>query len=145
MFIARSHTNGTGILYVAGEMLVVAEPFLSRQVHPTVIIRGYHQALQMCLETAKCMAKKIDVHDKIAMRNLILSSVGTKYSPRVGNIVGDLALEAVLTVMRTNALTGKKEVDVKRFAKVEKIPGGELEESRVLSGVMFNKDVRLSS
>ncbi|OQR83875.1 T-complex protein 1 subunit gamma [Achlya hypogyna] len=131
----------TSVIILSGEMLVVAEPFLTRQVHPTVIIRGYHQALQMCLETCKRMAKQIDVHDKIAMRNLILSSVGTKYSPRVGNIVSDLALDAVLTVMRTNPHTGKKEVDVKRYAKVEKIPGGELEESRVLSGVMFNKDV----
>ena len=25
----------------AGEMLVMAEPFLERSVHPTVIIRGY--------------------------------------------------------------------------------------------------------
>lgn len=27
------------------------------------------------------------------------------------------------------------------YAKVEKIPGGTIEESRVLNGVMFNKDV----
>jgi len=33
------------------------------------------------------------------------------------------------------------EIDTKRYAKVEKIPGGSLEESCVLSGVMFNKDV----
>jgi len=33
------------------------------------------------------------------------------------------------------------EIDVKRYAKVEKIPGGLLEECEVLSGVMFNKDV----
>merc|ERR1711998_763723 len=31
------------------------------------------------------------------------------------------------------------EVDIKRYARIEKIPGGELEESRVLSGVMINK------
>ena len=28
-----------------------------------------------------------------------------------------------------------------RYAKVEKIPGGDIEDSRVLKGVMFNKDV----
>lgn len=33
------------------------------------------------------------------------------------------------------------EVDVKNYAKVEKIPGGSLEECRVLKGVLFNKDV----
>lgn len=33
------------------------------------------------------------------------------------------------------------EIDVKRYAKIEKIPGGLLEECVVLDGVMFNKDV----
>ncbi len=36
---------------------------------------------------------------------------------------------------------GKKEVDIKRYARVEKIPGGEIEDSRVLDGVMLNKDI----
>lgn len=35
------------------------------------------------------------------------------------------------------------EIDIKKYAKVEKIPGGSLEDSRVLNGVMFNKDVVL--
>lgn len=34
-----------------------------------------------------------------------------------------------------------KTVDIKRYARVEKVPGGEIEECRVLSGVMVNKDV----
>lgn len=37
--------------------------------------------------------------------------------------------------------TGTIEVDVKNYAKVEKIPGGTIEECRVLKGVLFNKDV----
>lgn len=35
----------------------------------------------------------------------------------------------------------KLSLDVKRYAKVEKIPGGSLEESCVLDGVMLNKDI----
>ncbi|KAJ2124165.1 T-complex protein 1 subunit gamma [Coemansia sp. RSA 720] len=38
-------------------------------------------------------------------------------------------------------VTDVHEVDIKRFARVEKVPGGEIEESRVLDGVMINKDV----
>ena len=36
---------------------------------------------------------------------------------------------------------GRKELDIKRYAKVEKIPGGSLEDCRVLKGVLFAKDV----
>lgn len=32
-------------------------------------------------------------------------------------------------------------VDLKRYARVEKIPGGELTESRVVDGIMIEKDV----
>lgn len=35
----------------------------------------------------------------------------------------------------------RKDIDTKRYAKVEKLPGGELEECRVLDGVMCEKDV----
>lgn len=51
-----------------------------------------------------------------------------------------LALKAVRTVAK-DVGTGKKEVDIKRYARIEKIPGGEIENSRVLDGVMLNKDI----
>lgn len=37
--------------------------------------------------------------------------------------------------------SGKLGVDIKRYAKVEKIPGGLLKECEVLDGVMVNKDI----
>lgn len=37
----------------AGEMLAVAEQFLEQQMHPTVIISAYRQALEDMLETLK--------------------------------------------------------------------------------------------
>jgi len=37
--------------------------------------------------------------------------------------------------------TQKLNLEIKRYAKVEKIPGGMLEDSIVLDGVMFNKDI----
>lgn len=36
---------------------------------------------------------------------------------------------------------GRKEIDIKKYVKIEKVPGATLEDSRVLKGVMFNKDV----
>ena len=52
----------------------------------------------------------------------------------------NLALKAVRTVSH-DVGGGKKEVDIKRYARVEKIPGGEIEDSKVLDGVMLNKDI----
>ena len=52
----------------------------------------------------------------------------------------ELALDAVRCVATKND-TGRQEIDIKKYAKVEKIPGGDITESRVLKGVMFQKDV----
>ena len=51
----------------------------------------------------------------------------------------DMAIKAVRTVHMTR--DGRTEIDIKRFAKVEKIPGGSIEDSMVLDGVMMNKDI----
>ncbi len=52
----------------------------------------------------------------------------------------DMALGAVSTVM-VEKPGGQREIDIKRYARVEKIPGGTIEDSEVLQGVMIQKDV----
>ena len=56
---------------------------------------------------------------------------------------GDLACRMALKATRTclTEQSGRREIDIKRYAKIEKVPGGTLEESHVLDGIMLNKDV----
>lgn len=52
----------------------------------------------------------------------------------------DLSIKSVRTILKgTNP--NKLTVDLKRYARVEKIPGGTLEDCMVLDGVMLNKDI----
>ena len=74
------------------------------------------------------------------MYGLISSSIGTKFVSRWSKLMCSLALTAVRTVA-WEVNNGKKEVDIKRYARVEKVPGGEIEDSCVLDGVMLNKDI----
>lgn len=73
------------------------------------------------------------------MLALIKTSIGTKFVSRWSDMMCKLALQAIRTVSRDE--NGAKTVDIKRYAKVEKVPGGEIEDSCVLDGVMVNKDV----
>lgn len=52
----------------------------------------------------------------------------------------EMAIAAVKTVT-TEKGKNQREIDIKRYARVEKIPGGTIEDSEVLRGVMINKDV----
>ncbi|XP_046966629.1 T-complex protein 1 subunit gamma [Vanessa cardui] len=130
----------TSVIVLAGEMLAVAEPFLAQNIHPTVIIREYRQALE---DAVKLLEEKIsipiDLNDRDKLKEVIRSCVGTKYIGRWADLAVDIALDAVNTV--TVNENGRVEVDIKSYAKVEKIPGGTVEESKVLNGVMINKDV----
>jgi len=74
------------------------------------------------------------------MKKAMRTCIGTKFSSRWGNLIVDLALKAVRIVTRDSS-PNKLNVDLKRYAKVEKIPGGLLEECVVLDGVVLNKDV----
>lgn len=73
------------------------------------------------------------------LTKIVETCTGTKFISRFSNMLVDLALEAVQTIYIEDG--GRKELDIKRYAKVEKIPGGNIEDSRVLKGVMLNKDV----
>lgn len=129
----------TSVIILAGELMSVAEPFFSMKIHPIIIVSSYFKALEAALKIAESIAKEISVDNKEEISTVIESCIGTKFSSRWGNLIVDLAVKAVKSVYINN--NGKKEVDVKRYAKIEKIPGGNLEDSRVLTGVMFNKDV----
>ena len=126
--------------FLAGEILAQALPQLERNIHPVVIISAFKRALADALSIIDEISLPVDISDDKAMYNLISSSIGTKFVSRWSELMCNLALRAVRTVMH-DAGGGRKEVDVKRYARVEKIPGGEIEDSIVLDGVMLNKDI----
>ena len=134
----------TSVIVIAGEMLAVARPFLERNMHPIIICRAYNQALQHSLKVCESLAKTVDADDHQVLLKVVRSCVGTKFVSRWGDFLCDLALQAVKAVT-VDLGNGKKEIDVKRYAKVEKMPGGDLSECRVLNGVMFNKDITHAS
>eukprot|EP01102_Stenamoeba_stenopodia_P008945 TRINITY_DN2616_c0_g4_i1.p1 TRINITY_DN2616_c0_g4~~TRINITY_DN2616_c0_g4_i1.p1 ORF type:complete len:551 (-),score=162.04 TRINITY_DN2616_c0_g4_i1:63-1715(-) len=129
----------TSVSILAGEMLTVAEPWLERNLHPTEIISAFRRALDDGLSHLEKIAVKIDANNRGEILKVIKSCLGTKFANRWSSLMCELALDAVLTV--TTETNGKKEIDIKRYAKVEKIPGGEIEECQVIKGVILNKDV----
>lgn len=105
-----------------------------------VIISAFKRALADALNIIEEISLPVDVSDDKAMYNLISSSIGTKFVSRWSELMCNLALKAVRIVSHDMG-GGRKEIDIKRYAKVEKIPGGEIEDSKVLDGVMLNKDI----
>merc|ERR1719415_240293 len=127
----------TSVIVLAAEVLGVSQQFLEDKMHPTVIISAYRQALEDAVRILEDqVAFDVDINDEKEMIKVIQSCIGTKFISRWADLACQISLRAVKTVLMEDG-----EIDTKRYAKVEKIPGGTIEESRVLDGVMFNKDV----
>eukprot|EP00182_Erythrolobus_australicus_P005011 CAMPEP_0185831902 /NCGR_PEP_ID=MMETSP1353-20130828/1768_1 /TAXON_ID=1077150 /ORGANISM="Erythrolobus australicus, Strain CCMP3124" /LENGTH=546 /DNA_ID=CAMNT_0028530015 /DNA_START=70 /DNA_END=1710 /DNA_ORIENTATION=- len=133
----------TSVAVLAGELLALAEPFLRRNIHPVVIVNAYFKALEDAINVATEHSITIDVGNDAEVEKVIASCIGTKFMNRYSDMMVRLSLTAVKTVAIEQ--NGRTMIDFKNYAKVEKIPGGELEDSEVLSGVMFNKDVTSGS
>lgn len=130
----------TSVIILAGEVLAAVEGFLEKDIHPTVIVNAYFRALEEIVKITNELGVPINLENDEDLTKIVQSAIGTKFSSRWGDLIVSLAVKAVRCVYQKDA-NDEVEIDIKRYAKVEKIPGGMLEDCQVLSGVMFNKDV----
>lgn len=130
----------TSVIVLAGELLHKSLIFLEQNTHPTVIINAYRQALDDAVNILNTqISVPVDVDNDEQMLKIIMGCLRTKVVGNWGQKACEIALDAVRKVQLT--VNGRTEIDIKRYAKVEKIPGGSIDDSKVLDGVMMNKDV----
>lgn len=62
----------TSVIVLAGEMLAIAEPFLTQNIHPTVIIREYRQALEDAIVLLQDkISVPVDLNDRDKMKEVV--------------------------------------------------------------------------
>jgi T-complex protein 1 subunit gamma len=147
----------TSVIILAGEILAQSLPQLERRIHPVVIIQAYKKALSDALAIIEEISIPVDPSNDKAMVSLIRACIGTKTVSRYSDLMCSLALKAVRVVSQDANFTSNatqangtarpkpQEIDIKRYARIEKIPGGEIEDCKVLDGVMLNKDITHAS
>jgi T-complex protein 1 subunit gamma len=128
----------TSVIILTGEVLSVVSPWLERHVHPTILIRGLYQARDDALALLRERSRVVDESNRAEMLSVVKASLGTKFVARWSDLMTGIALDAVQCVSMQRS-DGSREIDIKRFVRVEKIPGGEITESRVIRGVILNK------
>lgn len=136
----------TTVIILAGDILAHCAPYLiEKNIHPVIIIQALKKALSDALEVIKQVSRPVDVENDSAMKKLIKAAIGTKYVSHWSDKMCDLSLTAVKTVRVDLGEVAEGEpafeIDTKRYVRVEKIPGGDVLDSRVLKGILLNKDV----
>lgn len=143
--IARTQDEETGdgttsVIILAGEVMAQAEQFLDQNIHPTVIIQAYRMALEDIINwTEELFSKQIDLSDDIALSTAVRSCLATKMLSQHMEFAVRLAIDSVRTISIIK--NDYHEIDLKRYCRIEKIPGGNIEDSIVIKGVVLNKDI----
>ena len=78
------------------------------------------RALHDGLDIMKNMAVAIDPKNDEEVKKTLRCCVGTKFAARWSDLIVNLALKSVRTIMK-GASNNKLNVDIKRYAKVEKV------------------------
>lgn len=63
----------------------------------------------------------VDVNDPKEMKKIIASAIGTKFISKWTDLATEMAIKAVATVAMEDEGSGQREIDIKRYAKVEKV------------------------
>jgi thermosome len=140
----------TSAVVLAGALLARAENLLDQNIHPSIIIEGYKKAAEKAVEILEEVADRVNIgletledieRSKPILRELAYAALASKYisSPDIIDHFIDLVVEAVITVAEKRPEGGYL-VRTDNI-KVEKKKGASLAESRLVKGIVLDKEV----
>jgi len=128
----------TSVVVLTGELLRKAVELMGKKVHPTVIVDGYRDAQEQALRILEEMSIKVDPTDRDALKKVAVTSMASKLIAGYSGYLADLAIDAILQV--ADEVDGGYDVDLD-MVKMEKKAGGAITDTRVIRGLIINKEV----
>lgn len=130
----------TTSVVIAGELLKKANDLLDQNIHASTIINGYKAATQKAIDELSKIATDVKVADKNALEQIASVSMGSKTIGvgRGKDALAKLVVSAVTQVAETK--DGLTLID-KDYIKLEKKKGGDVLETKVINGVLIDKEV----
>lgn len=127
----------TGVVVLAGALLEEAEQLLDRGIHPIRIADGYEQAARIAIEHLDQISDSVVVNlkDTEPLIQTAKTTLGSKVVNSCHRQMAEIAVNAVLTV----ADMQRRDVDFE-LIKVEGKVGGRLEDTKLIKGVIVDKD-----
>ena len=123
----------TTAVILAGDLLKNAEKLLDKNIHPTVIIKGYNNAAKKSQEVLKLLSDDISIVDKERLMRIAMTSmVGKNGSSK--EKLASLILRSVEEVIEGNKVDSSN-------IKFEKKVGGGIEDSELIKGIILDKEI----
>ena len=127
----------TTAVILAGELLAKAEDLIDKDIHPTVIARGYRLAEQKANEYLNSIAKPVKINDVELLKQIAATAITGKGAEVAKEKLSEIAVNAVLKVIDIE--DGKVKFD-KENIKLEKKVGACLEDTQIIDGIVLEKE-----
>ncbi|UCE43691.1 MAG: thermosome subunit, partial [Candidatus Bathyarchaeota archaeon] len=128
----------TTAVVLSGELLKKGEELLEQNIHPTVIVSGYRKAAQKGVEVLNRISVDVDLDDKKTMKNVAMTSMGSKAVGPVGEQFADIVVEAVKFISEKRGDRWIADIDNVQIVKKE---GKSLQDTKLVKGIILDKEV----
>lgn len=128
----------TSAVVLAGALLEKAESLIDNDIHPVIIADGYKKASIKAISFLGEIAQKVDPKNRVILEKIATTSMSTKLVSIEASDLAKLVVGAALEVV-----TQKEEgysVDLNNI-KVEKKTGGAILDSRMINGIVLDKEI----
>ena len=127
----------TTAVVLAGELLKKAEDLLDMEIHPTVIAKGYRMAAEKSKEILNSIAEPVKDTDNELLNQIAITAMTGKGAESSKELLSDLVVKAV---KRIATKTKDGMVIDKDDIKIEKKTGAGVEESKLIEGIVLDKE-----
>jgi thermosome len=128
----------TSSVVFGGALLARAEDLLKKDVHSSTIIEGFQAASEKTLEIYSQLSKKIQPDDKASLLKIASTSMQSKLISEDSSSLSKIVVDAVLKVAIKKG--DQYTVDLENI-KVEKKPGGSIDDTKIIEGIVLDKEI----
>lgn len=137
--IAKSQDNEVGdgttsVTIFAGELLKESKQFIEEGMHPSVIIKGYREAMTQCVQRIKEVSIKIADESIEGRRDILKKCAQTSLNSKIISNYKEFFADMVV-----NAVEHLEDDLQKSLIGIKKVTGGSVHESFLVEGVAFRK------
>lgn len=140
--VAKTQENEVGdgtttAVILAGELLKNAESLLDKEIHPTMIARGYRMAADKSQDLLNAMAEDISMKETATLKNIAMTAMTGKGAEVAKDNLSELIVTAVKQV--TDEHEGELHIDTENI-KLEKKVGSGIDDSELIQGIILDKE-----
>ncbi len=128
----------TSVVVLAGALIEKAGELMDRGVHPTVIVDGYRKSATKAIGSLDSIAQKVRGKEKQELVRVARTSMQTKLVSRESDLLAGMVAKAAMQVAEETSSGYTVDVD---NIKVEKKPGGSIQDTRLIEGIVLDKEV----